>query len=66
MGGRILDTYFTRLHLRYAFLGPKDVLRRHANRSIQNNSSPQDQYGTFKIYMIYAIGATDVKVDEAV
>jgi hypothetical protein len=64
MGGRILDAYFTRLHLRYPFLDRKDILQRHANRFIQNNSSPQDQYGTFKIYMIYAIGATMLKLTE--
>lgn len=64
MGGRILDAYFTRLHLRYPFLDRKDILERHANRFTQNNSSPQDQYGTFKIYMIYAIGATMLKLTE--
>lgn len=64
MGGRILDAYFTRLHLRYPFLDRKDILERHANRFVQNNASPQDQYGTFKIYMIYAIGATMLKLTE--
>jgi hypothetical protein len=64
MGGRILDAYFTRLHLRYPFLDRRDILERHANRFVQNNSSPQDQYGTFKIYMIYAIGATMLKLTE--
>ncbi|CZR52342.1 related to C6 transcription factor [Phialocephala subalpina] len=64
MGGRILDAYFTRLHLRYPFLDRSDILERHANRFVQNNSSPKDQYGTFKIYMIYAIGATMLKLTE--
>ncbi|KAE8453318.1 hypothetical protein EG329_011385 [Mollisiaceae sp. DMI_Dod_QoI] len=64
MGGRILDAYFTRLHLRYPFLDRSDILERHANRFVQGNSSPKDQYGTFKIYMIYAIGATMLKLTE--
>lgn len=64
MGDRILDTYFTRVHLRYPFLDRTEILERHANRFQQNNSSPQDQYGTFKTYMIYSIGATMLKLTE--
>jgi hypothetical protein len=64
MGRRILDAYFTRLHLRYPFLDRMDILQRHADRFMQRNSTPQDQYGTFKIYMIYAIGATMLKLTE--
>lgn len=64
MGGRILDAYFTRLHLRYPFLDRSDILERHSNRFIQNTSSTQDQFGTFKIFMIYAIGATMLKLTE--
>ncbi len=64
MGGRILDAYFNRSHLRYPFLDRSDILERHANRFVQKNSTPKDQYGTFKIYMIYAIGATMLKLTE--
>jgi hypothetical protein len=64
MGGRIIDAYLTRVHLRYPFLDRAEILERHANRFVQDNSSPQDQYGTFKIYMIYAIGATMLKLTE--
>jgi hypothetical protein len=64
MGGRILDAYLNRVHLRYPFLDRQDILERHSNRFIQNNSSPKDQYRTFKIYMIYAIGATMLKLTE--
>jgi heme exporter protein D len=64
MGRRILDAYFTKLHLRYPFLDRADILERHANRFVQSNSSPQDQFGTFKIYMLYAIGATILKLTE--
>lgn len=64
MGGRILDAYLTRVHLRYPFLDRAEILQRHADRFVQDNTSPQDQYGTFKIYMIYAIGATMLKLTE--
>ena len=64
MGGRMLDAYLNRVHLRYPFLDRQDILERHSNRFMQNNSSPKDQYGTFKIYMIYAIGATMLKLTE--
>jgi len=64
MGDRILDAYFTRAHLRYPFLDRSDILERHANRFSQTNVTPQDQYGTFKIYMIYAIGATMLRLTE--
>ncbi|RDW85575.1 hypothetical protein BP5796_03900 [Coleophoma crateriformis] len=64
MGARILDAYLTRLHLRYPFLDRKDILERHANRFVQKNNSAQDQFGTFKMYMIYAIGATMLKLTE--
>ena len=64
-GGRILDAYLTRVHLRYPFLDRSDILERHGNRFVQDNTSPKDQYGTFKIYMIYAIGATMLKLTEA-
>lgn len=64
MGGRILDAYFTRLHLRYPFLDRSDILALHSNRFNQNNTSARNQYGTFKIYMIYAIGATMLKLTD--
>ncbi|TVY26180.1 putative transcriptional regulatory protein [Lachnellula hyalina] len=64
MGDRILEAYFTRVHLRYPFLDPSDIRQRHANRFSQSNLTPQDQYGTFKIYMIYAIGATMLRLTE--
>ncbi|TVY78224.1 putative transcriptional regulatory protein [Lachnellula suecica] len=64
MGDRILDAYFTRVHLRYPFLDRSDILERHGGRFSQSNLTPQDQYGTFKIYMIYAIGATMLRLTE--
>lgn len=55
IGNRIIDAYFTRVHLRYPFLDRKEMMECHKNRFSQSNQSPQDQYGTFKLYMIYAM-----------
>jgi hypothetical protein len=64
MGGIILEAYLTRVHLRYPFLDRKDILERHADRFVQQNTTPQDQYGTFKLYMIYAISSSMLKLTE--
>ncbi|KAI6715194.1 hypothetical protein JHW43_002312 [Diplocarpon mali] len=55
MGDRILEAYLTRVHLRYPFLDRSDIIERHCNRFVPNHTNFKDQFGTFKIYMIYAI-----------
>jgi hypothetical protein len=65
MGARILDAYWTRTHHRYPFLDRSEIMERHANRFHQSTASIPDQFGTFKLYMIYAIGATLLKLTEA-
>lgn len=57
LGFRILDAYLTSTHPRYSFLDRTDIMERHANRFTQSNTKAEDQFGTFKIYVIYAIGA---------
>lgn len=54
-----------RTHDRYPFLDRVDIMERHAMRFSTTNSTAADQFGTFKIYMIYAIGATLLKLTEA-
>jgi len=63
MGSRILDAYLARTHPCYPFLDRLDIMERHANRFVRDNTSPQE-FGAFKIYMIYAIGATLLKLTE--
>ncbi len=65
MGARIIDAYFSRTHNRYPFLDRSEIMERHANRFVQNTNTIADQFGTFKIYMIYAIGSTLLKLTEA-
>lgn len=62
MGARILSAYFSRTYHRYPFLDRSDIIERHADRFVQENSSLEDQFGTFKLYMIYAIGSTQLKL----
>jgi hypothetical protein len=59
MGSRIVDS-----RPRYPFLDQSDIMEHHANRFVHDNTSPQNQFGAFKIYMIYAIGATLLKLTE--
>lgn len=63
MGERILDAYFLRTHHRYPFLDRQDVMELHANRMATTRpNTPSEQFGTFKLNMIYAIGATLLKL----
>ncbi|KAG9240678.1 putative Zn(II)2Cys6 transcription factor [Calycina marina] len=63
-GDRIVEAYFTRVHLRYPFLDRAELMKRHADRFVQENATTYDQYGTFKLYMLYAIGSTMLKLTE--
>jgi Fungal specific transcription factor domain/Fungal Zn(2)-Cys(6) binuclear cluster domain len=58
MGLRIIDAYYRGTHPRYPFLDRLELLELHAGRYDPSNTSPQERFGTFKLYMVYAIGAT--------
>lgn len=64
MGSRILVAYFEKIHLRYPFLDRSDVFALHALRDQQTSSNTQERFGTFKLYMVYAIGATILQLTE--
>lgn len=67
LGQRILDAYFLRTHHRYPFLDRSDIMELHEMRFLQTRpSTPAEQFGTFKIYMVYAIGSTLLKLTEPV
>lgn len=65
MGLRILNAYFQKIHLRYPILDRSEVFELHAQRYQQANSNTQERFGTFKLYMVYAIGATILRLTEA-
>ena len=58
MGTRIMNAYFKKTHLRYPFIDRRDMYKLHARRHKPAGSTPQEQFGVFKLYMIYAIGST--------
>lgn len=67
LGDRILDAYFSRTHHRYPFLDRCDIMDLHEKRFSQTRpSTPAEQFGLFKIYMVYAIGSTLLKLTEPV
>ncbi|KAJ5446023.1 hypothetical protein N7491_002105 [Penicillium cf. griseofulvum] len=69
MGARILETYFTRLHSRYPFLNQRQVWQTHADRwrlakTKREDLTPSDRFAIFKLNMVYAIGATMLRLSE--
>ncbi|KGO64938.1 Transcription factor, fungi [Penicillium italicum] len=69
MGTRILDTYFTRLHSRYPFINRKQVWQIHADRwrlakIKREDLTRSDRFAIFKLNLVYAIGATMLRVSE--
>ncbi|KAJ5170736.1 Transcription factor [Penicillium coprophilum] len=69
MGARILETYFTRLHSRYPFLNRKQVWQIHADRwrlakTKREDLTPSDRFAIFKLNLVYAIGATMLRLSE--
>lgn len=69
MGARILETYFTRLHSRYPFLNRKQVWQIHADRwrlakVKREDLTRSDRFAIFKLNLVYAIGATMLRLSE--
>lgn len=69
MGARILETYFTRLHSRYPFLNRTQVWQIHADRwrlakIKREDLTRSDRFAIFKLNLVYAIGATMLRLSE--
>ncbi|KAL2814681.1 fungal-specific transcription factor domain-containing protein [Aspergillus cavernicola] len=64
MGARILDAYFKSVHMRLPFLCRAEIYSLHSQRHSPAGSSTQEQFGRFKIFMVYAIGAAVLKMTE--
>ncbi|KAI9927402.1 hypothetical protein AWENTII_006207 [Aspergillus wentii] len=69
MGTRILNAYLTRLHVRYPFLDRDELWRLHGDRCRlakvkREELSKAERFGIFKIYVVYAIGATLIQLSE--
>lgn len=63
-GSRLLNAYFTKTHIRFPFLDRAQILRLHAERHHPPEDSPEDSYGQFKLFMVYAIGATILQMTQ--
>lgn len=69
MGNKILGTYFTRLHTRYPFLDRQQIWRLHGDRfrlakTPREDLTRSDRFATFKLNMVYAIGAILLELSE--
>jgi len=69
MGARMLDAYLTRLHVRYPFLDRTELWRLHGERwqlarAKREELSKSERYSIFKLYLVYAIGATLIQLSE--
>ena len=64
-GSLILNAYFKNIHLRLPFLSRAEILDLHARRYQLSDSNGQQQFGMFKIFMVYAIGASVLQLTEA-
>lgn len=69
MGNKILGTYFTRLHTRYPFLDRQQIWQLHGDRfrlakTPREDLTRSDRFATFKLNMVYAIGAILLELSE--
>ncbi|KAL1850145.1 hypothetical protein VTK73DRAFT_9743 [Phialemonium thermophilum] len=67
MGERILQAYLTRIHPLYPFMDRNALRRYHDDRfrAASSGDSEEQQFGTFKIYMVYAIGSQLLRMTES-
>lgn len=69
MGARILQAYLTRLHVRYTFLDRRELWKLHESRfrlakAKREELTQAERFGIFKLYLVYAIGATTLELSE--
>ncbi|KAL3447845.1 fungal-specific transcription factor domain-containing protein [Aspergillus insuetus] len=64
MGARLLEAYFKSLQMRLPFVCRSEIYELHAKRHLPMGTSTAEQFGRFKIFMVYAIGAAILKMTE--
>lgn len=69
MGSKILNAYFTTIFRRYPFLDREELWRLHVNRwrlakYKHDDITRAERFGIFKLYLVYAIGATMIQLSE--
>ncbi|KAK1142411.1 hypothetical protein N8T08_007963 [Aspergillus melleus] len=62
LGCRILEAYFQNTHVRLPFLDRSKILELHATRNLSNSTTPESEFGRFKLFMVYAIGTANLQM----
>jgi hypothetical protein len=62
MGARLLEAYFKSLQMRLPFVCRSEIYELHAKRHLPMGNTTAEQFGRFKIFMVYAIGAAILKM----
>ncbi|KAB8209559.1 fungal-specific transcription factor domain-containing protein [Aspergillus parasiticus] len=57
LGRQLLDAYFINMHTRQPFINCAEILQLHSRRYDAPGTGQLEQYGMFKLFMVYAIGA---------
>ncbi|KAL5363303.1 fungal-specific transcription factor domain-containing protein [Aspergillus floccosus] len=63
-GSKILHAYFEHIHIRLPFLRRKEILKLHRLRHDLVAPASEDRVGTFKLFLIYAIGSSILRMTE--
>lgn len=63
VGARLIEAYFRDMHNRLPFLDRSEIYELHETMH-QNNAYDIRKFGTFKIFMIYAIGASILQMTD--
>ncbi|KAE8380245.1 fungal-specific transcription factor domain-containing protein [Aspergillus bertholletiae] len=64
VGRQLLDAYFMHMHTRLPFVNYAEILQLHSKRYDAPGTGLQEQYGMFKLFMVYAIGAAMLQLTE--
>ncbi|GAB1202018.1 hypothetical protein APSETT445_000618 [Aspergillus pseudonomiae] len=64
VGRQLLDAYFVNMHTRLPFINCAEMLQLHSRRYDVPGAGQKEQYGMFKLFMIYAIGAAMPQLTE--
>lgn len=69
MGYKLLQAYLTRIHVRYPLLDRDELWQLHGNRwrlaKLKcEETTRNERFGIFKLYLVYAIGATMIQLSE--
>ncbi|KAL4867180.1 hypothetical protein BDV12DRAFT_124088 [Aspergillus spectabilis] len=64
VGTQLLNAYFSSTHMRLPFVSRAEILQLHLRRYDAPGTGQQEQHGMFKLFMVYAIGASMLQLTE--